>query len=337
MPVGEALMVSEPLRSLDKSLLILISLIFLSFFFLIRGILLFLANPERLHRRRLKQRLSAMDGLESPLDVNSLLKKASLEKSSLDRILGKFSFFNQLHKIMLQADLTWKMGTFLVVVGLSGLMMAGLGLVQWGYWGGLAGGGLGLFVPYKVLAHKRTRRLKKFEKQLPDALDLLARGLKAGHAFPTGLQQVAKEMADPLGTEFFKTFREFNHGLDLNTALLNLCERIDLRDLSFFTTAVLIQRETGGNLTEILEKISVLIRERFKLRNQVKALTAEGRLSGLILLLLPPVLALILMAVNPEYESQLYRHPQGQVMCGVALGFQLLGMWCIHKIVNIKV
>jgi tight adherence protein B len=144
-------------------------------------------------------------------------------------------------------------------------------------------------------------------------------------------------MADPLGTEFFETFREFNHGLDLNTALLNLCHRINLQDLSFFTTAVLIQRETGGNLTEILEKISILIRERFKLRNQVKALTAEGRLSGLILLLLPPVLVVILMMINPEYESQLFLHPTGQIMCGVALGFQLLGMWCIHKIVNIKV
>jgi tight adherence protein B len=337
MSAREVLMTTELFHSLDNSLLILISLIFLSFFFLIRGIFLFLANPERLHKRRLKKRLREIDGLESSFDVNTLLKKASLEKSLLDRILVKFSLFNQLQKIMLQADLTWRMGTFLVVVALSGMVMAGVGLVQWGQWGGVAGGGLGLFIPYKILARKRTRRLKKFEKQLPDALDLLARGLRAGHAFPTGLQQVAKEMADPLGTEFFKTFREFNHGLDLNRALLNLCDRIDLRDLSFFTTAVLIQRETGGNLTEILEKISVLIRERFKLRNQVKALTAEGRLSGLILLLLPPVLALLLMAVNPEYESQLYRHPTGQVMCGVALGFQLLGMWCIHKIVNIKV
>ena len=144
-------------------------------------------------------------------------------------------------------------------------------------------------------------------------------------------------MADPLGTEFFKTFREFNHGLNLNSALLNLGYRINLRDLSFFTTAVLIQRETGGNLTEILDKISILIRERFKLRNQVKALTAEGRLSGLILLLLPPVLVVILTAINPEYELQLFYHPMGRAMCGVALGFQLLGMWCIHKIVNIKV
>jgi tight adherence protein B len=201
----------------------------------------------------------------------------------------------------------------------------------------LAGGGLGVLIPYKVLVRKRKRRLRKFEKQLPDALDLMARGLRAGQTFTAGLQQVAKEMPDPLGTEFFNTFREFNHGLDLNTALLNLCDRINLRDLSFFTTAVLIQRETGGNLTEILEKISVLIRERFKLRNQVKALTAEGRLSGIILLILPPLLAVLLTVINPKYGTQLFTHPMGQKMCGVALGFQLLGMWAIHKIVNIKV
>jgi len=330
-------MASELFLSLDYSLLILIFLIFFSFFSLIRGIFLFLANPERLHQRRIKQRLREVEGLQSSLNVSTLLKKASLEKSVLDQILSKFSLVNQVQTIMLQANLHWKMGTFLVVTAFSGLAMGGLGLAKWGVWGGLAGGGLGVLMPYKILARKRRRRLQKFEKQLPDALDLLARGLRAGHAFPTGLQQVAKEMADPLGTEFFETFREFNHGLDLNTALLNLCHRINLQDLNFFTTAVLIQRETGGNLTEILEKIAILIRERFKLRNQVKALTAEGRLSGLILLLLPPVLATILMSINPAYESQLFRHPTGQVMCGVAVGFQLLGMWSIHKIVNIKV
>ena len=324
-------MVSEFFHSPDYSILILIFLIFLTFFFLIRGILIFLANPERFHQRRLQKRLREIDGLESSLNVSTLLKRASLEKSSLDQIMVKFSLFNRIQIMMLQANLNWELRTFLVVAALSGLVMAGLGLAKWGGWGALAGGGLGLIIPYKILVRRRKRRLKKFEKQLPDALDLLARGLRAGHAFPTGLQQVAKEMADPLGTEFFKTFTEFNHGLDLNTALLNLCHRIDLRDLSFFTTAVLIQRETGGNLTEILEKISILIRERFKLRNQVKALTAEGRLSGLILLLLPPVLAGILMVVNPAYESQLFRHPTGRVMCGVALGFQLLGMWCYSQ------
>jgi len=333
----EALMFSEHFFSLDNSILILILVIFLSFFFLIRGMLIFLANPERFHQRRLKKRLRAIDGLDASPDVRTLLKKATLEKSSLDQLMGKFSLLNRIQTMMQQANLHWELRTFLVVVILSGLVMAGLGLAKWGGLGALGGGALGLLIPYKVLARRRKKRLKKFEKQLPDAMDLLARGLKAGHAFPTGLQQVAKEMADPLGTEFFKTFTEFNHGLDLNSALLNLCQRVDLRDLSFFTTAVLIQRETGGNLTDILEKISILIRERFKLRNQIAALTAEGRLSGLILLLLPPLLAVLMTVINPTYGKVLINHPTGRIMCGVALGFQLLGMWCIHKIVSIKV
>ena len=337
MSARETLMGSKFFYSADYSTLILILLVFLTFFFLIRGILIFLANPERFHQRRLQKRLREIDGLESSPDVSTLLKRASLGKSSLDQILAKFSLLNRIQFMILQANLNWQLRTFLVVAALSGLVMAGLGMAKWGGWGALAGGGLGLIIPYMILGRRKKRRLKKFEKQLPDALDLLARGLKAGHAFPTGLQQVAKEIADPLGTEFFKTFTEFNHGLDLNTALLNLCQRIDLRDLSFFTTAVLIQRETGGNLTEILEKISILIRERFKLRDQIGALTAEGRLSGIILLLLPPVLAGMLMLVNRTYMSQLFLHPTGRILCGVALGFQLLGMWCIHKIVNIKV
>ncbi len=330
-------MINELFQSLNISFLILIFMIFLSFFFLIRGILLYLANPERAHQQRLKQRLKKMDGLESTLNVNSLLKKASLEKSFFDQIVDQFSLFSRIQRMMFQANLQWKTTTFLVVAGLSGLVVAGIGLAKWGVWGGLGGTALGLVIPYKVLARRKKRRLKKFERQLPDALDLLARGLRAGHAFPTGLQQVAKEMPDPLGTEFFETFREFNHGLDLNTALLNLCDRIDLRDLAFFTTAVLIQRETGGNLTEILEKISILIRERFKLTEQVKALTAEGRLSGVILLVLPPLLSGMLMVFNPKYESQLFVNPIGQVLCVVALGFQLMGMLWIRKIVNIKV
>jgi tight adherence protein B len=330
-------MVSELLHSKDFSLLILAFLIFFSIFFLTRAILLFLADPMRRHQRRLQQRLGELEGLGSYPNADTLLKKGSLKKSFLDQNLNKFRLFKQLERLMLQANLTWKMGTFLSVTTLSGLVGLGVGLMKWGVWGGLAGGGLGVLIPYKVLVRKRKRRLRKFEKQLPDALDLLARGLRAGQTFPAGLQQVAKEMADPLGTEFFKTFAEFSHGMDLNNALLSLCDRVELRDLSFFTTAVAIQRETGGNLTEILEKISVLIRERFKLRNQVKALTAEGRLSGLILILLPPVLSAILMAINPEYESQLFHHHLGRIMCGAAVGFQLMGIMLIFKIVNIKV
>jgi len=137
--------------------------------------------------------------------------------------------------------------------------------------------------------------------------------------------------------EFFKTFKEYNHGMDLNTALLNLCHRVDLKELRFFATAVIIQRETGGNLTEILEKIAALIRERFKLRNQIKALTAEGRLSGWILILLPPVLFLLMLKINPEYTLLLVRHKTGRMMALTALFFQMLGMLAIRRIVNIRI
>ena len=199
------------------------------------------------------------------------------------------------------------------------------------------GGGLGVVIPTYILKFKKKARIKKFEKQLPEGLDLLARGLKAGHAFASGLQLVAAEMENPIGIEFFKTFKEYNHGLDLNTALLNLCQRMDLRDLRYFTTAVMIQRETGGNLTEILEKIAFLIRERFKLRNQIKALTAEGRLSGWVLMAMPPGLALVILKLNPEYMMLLYTHPLGRMMAITALVFQVMGMLCIRKIVNVKV
>jgi tight adherence protein B len=330
-------MMNNLVHSRDFYLLILALLIFSSCFFFIRGILLLLTDPERRHQRRLKQRLRRLEGLELPPNVNTLLKKASLKKSFLHQNLDKFRLVNQLQTLMRRANLTWKMETFLWVASLPGLVGLGVGLAKWGIWGGLAGAGLGWLIPYKILVHKGKQRLRKFEQQLPDALDLLGRGLRAGHTFLAGLQQVAQEVPDPLGTEFAITFKEFSHGVELNIALFHLCQRIELRDLSYFTTAVLIQRETGGNLTEILEKIALLIRARFSLRNQVKALTAEGRLSGIILALLPPVLAVILMGINPGYETQLVHHPMGQVMCGAALGFQLLGMLCIRKIVNIKV
>ncbi|HEY9073974.1 MAG TPA: type II secretion system F family protein, partial [Desulfobaccales bacterium] len=171
----------------------------------------------------------------------------------------------------------------------------------------------------------------------PDALELLARGLKAGHAFTAGMKLVADELGAPIGPEFFKTYKEHNHGLDLNTALLNLCRRIDLQDLRFFTTAVMIQRETGGNLAEILDKIAALVRERFNLCSQVKGLTAEGRLSGIILTMLPPGIALILYFTNQSYIMMLWSNPKGRMIALVAVVFQVLGILTIRKIVNIKI
>jgi tight adherence protein B len=330
-------MLHELIQFKDLSLLIFALLTFLSLFFLMRAILLVLADPKRRHQRHLKQRLNNIGGFQSTPNVATLLKKNSLEKSIMDKSLDKFRFTNQLQTLMIRANLNWKKSTFLIVTAFLGIVGLMLGMRTLGFWGGLGGAGLGLFIPYKFLAYKAKKRLQLFEKQLPDALDLLARGLKAGHAFPSGLQQIAKEMPDPVGTEFSTVYKEFSHGMNMSSALLSLCKRIGLADLSFFTTAVLIQRETGGNLTDILDKISVLIRERFQLRNQVKALTAEGRLSGLILILLPPVLFAVLMIINPKYESLLFNDPMGQLLAGAGMIFQLLGMLLIRKIVNIKV
>lgn len=330
-------MLHDLMQSKDFSLLILAFFIFLSFFFLIRTILLFLTDPKRRQGRSLKNRLRELEGLETNVNPRTLLKQASLKKSLMNESLDKIRLINHVQTLMIRADLTWKTSTFLVVTASAGLVGLVLGMWKWGFFGGMGGGVLGVLIPYKIIVRKSKKRLQKFERQLPDALDLLARSLRAGHAFPSGLQQVAKEMPDPLGKEFSIVYSEFSHGMELSSALLGLCKRINMRDLSFFTTAILIQRETGGNLTDILEKISVLIRARFQLRNQIQALTAEGRMSGIILLLLPPAMVGIMMLVNPGYESVLIDHPTGRVMCGVGVIMQLVGMLLIRKIVNIKV
>jgi tight adherence protein B len=294
-------------------------------------------DPQGRHQRRLRQRLSRLRDDNSYQSEESLLKSHAGGLARLNQWLEQRWGLPALRALMLRADVPWQVSTFLSLVFLAAALGLGLGFLRWGPLGALAGCLLGLLLPLKVLARKAKRRLKRFEQQLPDALELLSRGLKAGHAFASGLQLVADEMPDPIGGEFFQTFKEYNHGLDLNSALLNLCQRVDLRDLRFFTTAVMIQRETGGNLSEILDKIATLIRERFKLRNQIQALTAEGRLSGLVLVLLPPATTLALLYLNPDYVMLLVRHPLGKIMSITALSFQALGILTIRKIVNVKV
>jgi len=317
---------------------LIVILTFFFFLFLLEGFFLLLWDPNRVQRRRLQKRLKYLQGLEQEFPTSSLIKADTLnELPWLKQVLKRMQRLEQFQELLLQADVNWSLTTLLLVFLISGAAGLSLGFFSWGPLGALVGVALGLYLPYFLLKFKRKRRFKKFEKQLPEALDLLARGLKAGHAFASGLQIVGTEMPNPLGLEFFRTFKEYNHGMDLNTALVNLCKRVELRELRFFTTAVMIQRETGGNLVEILEKISGLIRERFKLRNQIKALTAEGRLSGLILILMPPILFLVMLRINPEYTMLLINHPLGRMMAITALTFQALGVLAIRKIVNIKV
>ncbi len=179
--------------------------------------------------------------------------------------------------------------------------------------------------------------MEKFERQLPEALDLMARALKAGHAFTGALKMVADEMDDPIGTEFDKTLGEINFGIDVSQALINLSQRVDCPDLRFFVIAIIIQRETGGNLAEILGNIAYLIRERFKLHGRVRVLAAEGKLSAIILVALPFLVALALTFLNPDYLEVLVTDPIGRFMSCFALVMMAFGIVVMKKMVAIKV
>jgi tight adherence protein B len=193
------------------------------------------------------------------------------------------------------------------------------------------------FLPLLWILFRRKSRLKKFGTQLPDALELIARALRAGHSLAAGLNLVAGEMTDPIGKEFSRVFEETNLGIPMEDALENMSARIPNLDLRFFATAVILQRQTGGDLAEILDKIGELVRERFKIWGQIQALTGEGRLSGVVLLALPPLLFLAVYKLNPEYVMVLFTDPMGKKMLAGGLLMQVLGAVCIRKIINIKV
>jgi tight adherence protein B len=191
--------------------------------------------------------------------------------------------------------------------------------------------------PFAWLMHRRSKRLKRFEEQFPEALDLLARAIRAGHAFQTALGMVADELPDPVGPEFRKTFDQQNYGLPLRDALNEMSARLSLLDVRFFVTAVLIQRDTGGNLAEILDNLAHVVRERFKIRRQVRVHTAHGRFTGYVLLALPAALAIALSFINPEHMQLLFREKMGQTMLIGAIVMQTLGFLWIRQVIKIEV
>lgn len=194
-----------------------------------------------------------------------------------------------------------------------------------------------VFLPFAWVIMKRKRRMKKFASQLPEALELVARALRAGHSLGAGMNLVGNEMSPPIAKEFNRTFEEQNLGMALEEALENLCERVPNLDLKFFATAVILQRQTGGDLAEILDKIGRLIRERFKIWGQVQALTGEGRLSGIVLLALPPALFAAVYQMNPDYLMLLFTDDMGKQMLVGGIVMQLLGAVTINKIINIRI
>jgi tight adherence protein B len=195
----------------------------------------------------------------------------------------------------------------------------------------------GCIAPFAWLKRKGTVRLKRFEEQFPEALDLLSRAIRAGHAFQTAMGMVASELPAPVGPEFKKTFDQQNFGLPLKDALNELADRVALLDVRFFVTAVLIQRDTGGNLAEILDNLAHVVRERFKILRQVRVHTAHGRFTGYVLLALPAALACALMFINPEHMSLLFKEQMGHVMVIGAIVLQTIGFIWIRQVIKIEV
>lgn len=198
-------------------------------------------------------------------------------------------------------------------------------------------GAVVFYIPIFLMKWQGNRRLAKFHAQLPEALEMLSRSLKAGHSLGAGFGMISEEMANPLAREFGRCYEEQNLGVSLEQSLDSMATRIPNLDLRFFATAVILQRQTGGDLAEILEKIGKLIRARFRLAGQIQALTGEGRLSGIVLLALPPGLFLMMFSMNREYIMKLFTDPMGKWMLAGTIFLQLVGAWTIKKIIDIKV
>ena len=288
---------------------------------------------------RIKKRLrtlSAGSGTFGEVDI--VRKRILSDVPWLNRLLLSTTRIHELDRLVEQANSRMPLGFFVLLsLFLGALGFAGGVLVIMNHLAVILTAFLLGSMPLLYLMYLKKKRMAKFQEQLPDALDLIARALKAGHAFQGGLKMVAEEFGDPVGTEFAKTLDEINYGVGVNEAMKNLTNRVTCPDLQFFVVSVIIQRETGGNLAEILEKIAFLIRERFKLHGKVRSLAAEGKLSALILLALPPLLAFYFLIVQPEYIGLLFRDPLGIMMFAGAVFLMAAGTLVMTRMVNIRV
>jgi tight adherence protein B len=284
-------------------------------------------------------RLDTLTGRKRKDDATTeILKKSAFERDKKSFLEAITPNLPSLQKIFTQADCHIKpstlfgIGLVLAFLGMTASWLAKVPLVFAPLFG------LVMFtVPFIWLLNKRRMRLKTFASQLPDALELVARALRAGHSLAAGLHVVGEEMPVPIATEFGRVYEEQNLGISVEDAMKGMCERVPNLDLRFFVTSVLIQRQTGGDLAEILDKIGYVIRERYRILGQVKALTGEGRLSGVVLIALPFGLFLFMLHIKPDYVATLWTDELGIKMSIGALIAQILGALVIKKIVNIKV
>lgn len=317
--------------------ILIIGAVFIGVVTLIIGVAMLMRDQSV---NQMEDRLNAITGKGKQeagglAEVTQLLAHETQAKNAFERAFA--NWFN-LTLLFDQAEVSMSIASFLGLCGALGCgatFFCGFAGLNWGL-----APIVGVFfaiLPFFWLLFRRRSRFAKFAAQLPEALELVARALRAGHSLAAGFHLVAQESSDPIAGEFGRVFEEQNLGVPLEEALTNLTERIPNLDLKFFATAVILQRQTGGDLAEILDKIGNLIRERFKIWGQVQALTGEGRLSGIVLLALPPVLFITVYRMNPDYLMLLFTDELGKKMLIAGVVSQLVGALVIRKIINIRV
>jgi tight adherence protein B len=316
-------------------------LVFLFGLFLVLGAYLFATHGSATKRARLQKRLAdALIHSAQTEDVEVVLARSELmsEVPWLNRSLVRVQIALRLKKMLDQADLHITPSRLLMFSMMAGMLAAlAASVITVSILIMLGAGVLAAAIPFVHVWWTRKKRFDAFLEHLPDALDLMSRALSAGHAFAESLHMVSSEMPEPIATEFRKTYEEQNLGLSLKLALENLTQRIPLLDLHMCVTAILIQRETGGNLAEILEKVAYTIRERFRILGDLKTLTTSSRMSAWLLCGLPIFVTVMITVLNPEYMGVLWKDPRGHYLIAAAMFMQITGMLIVRKILNIKI
>lgn len=319
--------------------LIFIAMVALAAFLMSLSLTVPAFGAQRQAARRLRKRVEEIgETFEQPQIVSLLREQYLRDLSPVERGLESLPGMTTLRWLLLQAGSP--LPAYRLVLVCASLMLGGalLGLVILGnaLFAGLLALSLGS-VPLGYFSFRRQRRLEQFEEQLPEALEIMTRALRAGHPFNETLALIAEDMDDPIASEFRTTFADINYGADVRSVFLSLLERTPSMSLTVMVISVLIQRETGGNLAEVLEKIAAVIRARFRFQRQVRTLSAEGRLSAWILAMVPFVLFVALMLSSPEYMPTLLDHPTGQKMIGATFVLMVVGVLWIRRIIRIDV
>ena len=296
---------------------------------------------EEQRRKRVSAVLETVSAAAAAPQARVLVEQASQGQPALAALLARLNLARKLQDRIQQAGLEWTASRLVAYMAAAGLVGALAGFkLRVLLFAGLSSAALAAIcavLPLVYVMRKRKKRLAEFEQQFPEALDFLARAMRAGHAFPVSLEMLSVESPEPLQAEFRKVYNEQNLGAPLNDVLAHLAERVPLIDVRFFVSAVLMQRETGGNLGDILTKLAYVIRERFRLKGQVRSASAHGRITAAVLTLLPLGTTCLLMAASPEHMLRMAREPLGKYMIVGAIVAQVTGFFIMRKIVNIKV